>query len=121
MLRSETARFARRTSWLLVFLCTALLAWRVDYRIEQCRASSAQTHTAVAFFDTNERNLASVDAALAYVHFASEAPQLLFCVGSLAAEPQQQTKLRRPETAPALPDIPLHSFSLYANPPPSLA
>jgi hypothetical protein len=106
---------------LLVLLCAALLAWRVDFRIEQCHPSTARVpvSASIAFFDANERNIASLDAPCAQPHSVAETRSFAFC--AVSRPPLlQRTDRWSPEASPTLPDIPLTSVALLANPPPSV-
>ncbi len=119
MSRSETARLARSsTGWFLLFLCTSLLAWRISSRIEQYHPSSAGPPAAVAFFDANERNTASLDVAQSQQRFVAEEHHQLFCLDSPEVLPLLLTDRRQPDTSTVLPDILLSSVSLFSNPPP---
>jgi hypothetical protein len=118
MSRSETARFARSSiSWLLLILCTSLLAWRISSRMEQYHPSSAGSPAAVAFFDANERNIASFDITQPQLRLVAEEHHRLFCLDSPEVLPQL-TDTSQPDTSAVLPDIFLYSVSLFSNPPP---
>jgi hypothetical protein len=124
MSQSRTARLARNsTGWLLLLLCTVLLAWRIDFRIEQYHLSSVATPTAVAFFDANERNIATLDETHFSLgaRFVQEHPHFLADADHPAALAVQltETSRRRPETPPVLSGSLVHSVPLFPNPPPA--
>ena len=126
MPRSGTARLARlSTGWVLLVLCTALIVWRIDFRVGQCRPSSFGNTGAVAFFDANERNLATLDETQLALGWRSVAEQQS-SLGHSAHPPLRAACAAKPvlsrlEKPPALRDIFPHSISLFPNPPPPLS
>ena len=126
MSRSRTAEFARHSaSWLLLILCIALLAWRIDYRVEQCEAASPTSPAVVAYFDANERNAASLDEMHLDPHtrFGPDYSHLRLDLDSVTAVIFQarETASRPPEIPPVLPGLFVRSTSNLPNPPPTLA
>jgi hypothetical protein len=124
MSRTMTARLARKsTSWLLFLLCITLLAWRIDFRIEQCQPSSVSAPATVAFFDVNERNAATLNETHFNVcaRFAADQPRLLVVVDPLAVSTAHlmETDRRRLETPPLLSGLFAVSIPLLPNPPPT--
>ena len=124
MSRSGTARLARNsTSCLLLLLCTALLAWRIDSRVEQYHPSDSKVPNAVVFFDANERNVATLDEAYLSQspRFLAELSHLVLDVDDLVSAQNQlmQTNQYWPETPPVLSRIVDVSVTLLPNPPPT--
>jgi len=112
------------TGWVLLVLCTALIAWRIDFRIEQCRPSGFGNTAAVAFFDANERNLAKLDETQPAPGWRSVAEQQSSLGQSAHPSPRAacaaKPLLSSFEKPPALKDIFCRSVSLFPNPPPPL-
>jgi hypothetical protein len=86
--------------------------------MEQYHPSSAGSPAAVAFFDANERNIASLDVAQSQLRFVAEEHHRLLCLDSPEVLPLQPTDRCQPDTSTVLPDILLYSVSLFSNPPP---
>lgn len=124
MSRSATAQLARHsTNWLLLVLCIALLAWRIDFRVEQCHASTPSSPAVVAYFDVNERGVASLDETHLdlHTHVVDENAQLRVDLHSLTATLDRlTTRMRRSLEKPPVASGPfIHPVSTFPNPPPS--
>jgi hypothetical protein len=105
------------TLWLTVLLCASLLAWRLDFRVAQYHPSSASA--AVAFYDANERNTASLDTAFPQsLVVLSDRVQLFSLAPLEKALALPSARPDGPDTPTALPDLFLCSASLFSNPPP---
>jgi hypothetical protein len=106
---------------LILFLCISLLAWRLDSRVEQYHHSSAGPRAVVAFFDANERNIASFDTAYSQPRcVAGDHDQLFFLARPETVLIQQPFSRERLETQTAPPDVFFYSAPHFPNPPPSL-
>jgi hypothetical protein len=126
MSRSEAARLARNLrNQFLLLLCIALVAWRIDYRIQQNHVSSVGSSSAVAFFDANERNIATLHEAKSSLRSHSIAgPFHLIldvdrAVSLLIEETQTGKHQRWHETPPVLSRYLDDSVLLLPNPPPA--
>jgi len=124
MSRSGTARLARNsTSWLLVFLCIALLAWRIDSRVEQYRPSNLAAPSSIAFFDANERNIATLDAAHLNLRprFSADQPHLILDASDLVSARGLPTYTNKgwPDTPPVSSRVVDFPVPLLPNPPPT--
>jgi hypothetical protein len=86
--------------------------------MEQYHPSSAAPPAAVAFFDANERNIASLDVAQSHLRFVAEEHHRLLCLDSPEVLPLQLKDRCQPDTSTVLPDLLLYSVSLFSNPPP---
>jgi hypothetical protein len=107
-----------------VSLCIALLAWRINSRFEQYRPStSAVPSSIIAFFDANERNIATLDAAHLdqRPRFSAERPHLVLDAGDLVSAQGLLTETNQgwPDTPPRLSRIVDFSVPLLPNPPPT--
>jgi hypothetical protein len=125
MSRSRSARFARNLApWLIVLLCSAMLAWRIDTRIEQYHPSGIGTRAAVAVFDANERNTATLAETHFKVHarLVAEHPVDHAEVDGIAALALRlmEAGRRRPESPPVLLGSDVQPVSLFPKPPPPL-
>ena len=121
MSRLETARMARNsTSWLMLLLCTALVAWRVDFHIEQYQLPSVSI-PAIAFFDANERNLSTRYESSPSPDLFTERCGLILVVDGLTSARSQLTKSNQslPETPPMLSRVADVSVPLLPHPPPA--
>jgi hypothetical protein len=108
---------------LLVFLCIALLAWRIDSRVEQyCPSTSAVPTSVIAFFDANERNIATFYEAHLSLRpsFFAERPHLILDAGDLVSTRGLPTETNKgwPDTPPVLSRVVDFSVPLLPNPPP---
>ena len=126
MSRLDIARFARKpTSWFLLFLCLSLLAWRINFRIEQCQLSNAGTPVVVAFFDSNERNMTFLDEMELNLRAPNAAGHLPFesNVDSSVVSFLQTTathRCQRKDPVLALSIVFVFSAPLFSNPPPTV-
>ena len=125
MSRSVQARFARQsTSWLLLVLCIALLAWRIDYRIEQCHSSHACAPAVVAYFDANERNVVSPGETNLDLHTRADAESYAadFNADGPAAHVVAATERTSgpPENPPVVAGSFIQSFASLPKPPPGI-
>jgi len=104
-------------------LCIALLAWRIDSRVEQYRPSALAVPTSIAFFDANERNIATLDAAHMNQRprFSAGRPHLILDAGDLVSARGLLTETNQswPDTPPRLSRIVDFSVPLLPNPPPT--
>src|SRR5579863_4356843 len=81
------------TRWLWIFLVLCLIGWRINSRVEQYRPLvGVGHHSQAAFFDANERNIASIDAARSHSRHVAQKIDLLFPVAS--PEPPAQPTYR---------------------------
>ena len=107
------------TTWLWILLAICLIGWRVSSRVEQYHPSvaCAEHQAQVAFFDANERNIASLDASRSHSRLAAERIDRLFPVAGV--EPLVQPSYeRQSEDRTVLSPIYFNSVSLFSNPPP---
>jgi hypothetical protein len=86
--------------------------------MEQYHPSSAGSPVAAAFFDANERNIASLDVAQSQLRFVAEEHHRLSFLHRPEVLPPQLTDRSEPDTSAVLPEILLYSVSLFSNPPP---
>jgi hypothetical protein len=114
----------QRSAWtssagLWLFLAICLIGWRVSIRVDQyhptvaCAGHQAQ----VTFFDSNERNIASMNAARSHSRLMAERADPLFPAIGLEA-PVRPAPTIHWEAQTVLPPIYIDSVSLFSNPPP---
>ncbi len=113
----RSAWTSRAWLWLLFALC--LIGWRVSVRVDQYHPATAFAgHQAqVTFFDSNERNIASMNAARSHSRLVANQADSLFPMDGLEA-PVHPARAIQWEAQTALPPIEIHSVSLFSNPPP---
>jgi len=110
------------TRWLWILLAICLIGWRVSSRVEQYHVSvaSAQHQCQVTFFDSNERNLAAIDASRSQSRLIAKESDRLFPVIEFAPPAAPTYKIER-ESRMVFPPIGFDSVSLFSNPPPPQA
>jgi hypothetical protein len=103
---------------MLILLCTSLIAWRLNSRIEQYHPSSTGAPVPAAFFDANERNITLLEASRVPFHPTSEPPDTLTSLENL--QPLPAPPIHRIQLDQSvLPPVLIYSVTLFSNPPPS--
>ena len=114
----RSARISSSWLWLLLAIC--LIGWRVTTRVEQYHPSvaCAGQQCKIAFFDSNERNIAGISASQGQSRLIASELDRLFPVVEVAPTVAPSYRIER-DTLKVFPPLIVNTVTLFSNPPPS--
>jgi len=110
------------SSWLWIVLAICLIGWRVASRVEQYHPSvaCAGQQCKIAFFDSNERNIAGISASQTQSRLIASEQDRLFPVVEVTPTVAPSYRVER-DARIVFPLLIVDTVTLFSNPPPSLS